>query len=647
MPASPKAAKPAAGTGKAAAGKGGAAVYAASQSEIKDDLPALVACLRTGKGQLTRQEAALLLLHHATGAGAHADLLAAGAVNACLGVLDAAAAASVGGGGGSGPEATAAASILLQLSKPGDPATCEAIAKGKGAAAALYRWLGRERDAAGRAAAQLLAALAAEPLSRAALMKGLEGGPPWGLYASVLDAACCHDVACHAADLVRSLVRERPELAEAAGAAGLLGALLSAARRHKSAAAAGAAAAGLRAMLEGAGGAANRARVMAMPDAVRVLVDLLGPPPAAAVAWEQTTYAHMLDPSAPPKPPPPPPPPRTPPPAPQAGGSRLSGSGSGCREGSPPHHAPGSGVRRVALAEPPGSPGAGGDAEGEGDPGAQKLRPRGDGSGISHVGSLQRTRSARGARASARGHHPDGAPQLPGELQPVAPPLAAGKPPPPPPLEPPGPLLCRSSVALKWDGPVPPASRAAAAGCLRALAEGSEAACALMGARLAAPRLAALVAGAVEGAAAPGAGAGAKKAKKKGLSLDPDTTAMLAAAVDTAPHAGANALARVAATPKALAAVVTLCEEAEDGPLRRSAKALAAQAALLAEAEPAAEAAGVPPELTPGPAAAPMRLTAAEARALAAEYPGLLAGGQLPPRAEEAAVGAAPVAARR
>jgi hypothetical protein len=182
---------------------------------------------RSDRGPLARQEAGLLLAHHALAAARAPELLAAGAAGACLAVLD--------GCAGSGAEATVAAGgssplvrlrgsrrpryalrappraghavcwpdkragtptyirrahagILLQLARHGDPAVCEGIARSKGAGAALHRRLGVAGDEAGRAAGQLLALLAAEPaVSRL-------GGPP--ARARVGALAFCRVVRC-------------------------------------------------------------------------------------------------------------------------------------------------------------------------------------------------------------------------------------------------------------------------------------------------------------------------------------------------------------------------------------------------------------------------------------------------------------------
>ncbi len=145
------------------------------------------------------------------------------------------------------------------------------------------------------------------------------------------------------------------------------------------------------------------------------------------------------------------------------------------------------------------------------------------------------------------------------------------------PPQPPGPLLCRSSVALKWDGPVSPATRASVCGCLWSLAESPDA-CALVTGRLAAHRLAVLVTWALadkDGGRADGGKKPGKKKKGGALSLDPAREALLTAAVGCLKllAAACNADAfRVAATPGALAGVVRLGEEAKGSLLRRSAR---------------------------------------------------------------------------
>jgi len=55
--------------------------------------------------------------------------------------------------------------LFLAKGSPGDPATCESIAKGKAAWPVLNRWLMVD-DQAGRSVAEVLSVLAAEPLVR-------------------------------------------------------------------------------------------------------------------------------------------------------------------------------------------------------------------------------------------------------------------------------------------------------------------------------------------------------------------------------------------------------------------------------------------------------------------------------------------------
>jgi hypothetical protein len=181
------------------------------------------------------------------------------------------------------------------------------------------------------------------PQSAALLLKGVaaEVGVPWGALASALAArGSGHPAVRWLSQLARGLVRQQGELSAAAGAGGLPDALLAAAARHKSEAAVASAASCLRALLEGPANAANRRRLLAntrerhcrrlmacrraakcfkpqpcarrprahtpqplpphlrLAGAIQVLVDLLGPPPPAFVAWEQRTYAHVLRPPA-------------------------------------------------------------------------------------------------------------------------------------------------------------------------------------------------------------------------------------------------------------------------------------------------------------------------------------------------------------
>ena len=198
---------------------------------------------RSGRGPLPRAEAGLRLLRRALDAGATADLLAAGAIGACLLLLD-------GPGARGGAEATAAAGaawrfwlpcrhpsracptdarqaspryqspspapldptgILLQLAKCGGPEAREAVARGKGAWPALNRWAAAAAagDAAALAAAELLALLAGDAASAPALLKAAaaEGGAPWGAYAAALEGGG-HGCVCWVARLVRGLVEQ-------------------------------------------------------------------------------------------------------------------------------------------------------------------------------------------------------------------------------------------------------------------------------------------------------------------------------------------------------------------------------------------------------------------------------------------------------
>ncbi|GLI64909.1 hypothetical protein VaNZ11_008302 [Volvox africanus] len=252
--------------------------YEACTSPFKDDFPTLVKCLRSPEpgNPHTRQEAGFLLWHHALEGDDIVGLMSAGLLTACVANLD-------------GPDLLPAdkacsAGILVALLCDDED---------------MSEQLVRSRGPTGRTALEILhavlhddAALARQYCSRLLLALAQQVGPSvlramdnqlpylstylelWGIKGHRDPIAVAATV--EAVDL---LLGQRPELASSMVEAGGVGALMDVVRSHKSEAAVGTA---LHCLL----------RLLPMETAmeqlingggIALLVDVLGPPPKAAL----------------------------------------------------------------------------------------------------------------------------------------------------------------------------------------------------------------------------------------------------------------------------------------------------------------------------------------------------------------------------
>ncbi|WIA30746.1 hypothetical protein OEZ86_000812 [Tetradesmus obliquus] len=631
--------------------------FNASTCEIKGDVVQLAAVWRSGHGPVSKQEAGLLLWYHChRGEDGQAEVAAAGVINSCLATLNSQDATTA--------DKSIAAGILLTLCQA-DPKQKEAVVKAKAGpdscCQVLHACLACA-DCMPRHVVALLASLAASPLSLAVLLKALQGEVPWAAYCRLLAGSSKdHATAISTADLVRSLVTGHEVLAAEAAANGLLQALLCCAASHKSAAAVAAADAALQALCEAAPG--NRAQLGELPGAIQILVDLLGPPPASIIAWEQQEYKHILH---------PPPPPAA---AAAAGAAAQSQAphvtialpGSS-QLGSAEQQQHDSQMQRTASGRRlPGGCSTGSMRTFGGNPASGILRgsmtPRRTGTGaLEDVGALGQSKAARSIKPTKSIRLPDiGEAEGAGAATEArlsdralnskssvarrggsctgsdgAGSIAAGRtkakgfrhltiscpageaPELPQPTQP---LLCKNSTALKWQGPVPDATRAAVAGVLSELVQLPQL-CRAVHDRLGASRLSALLA-AMKAIAEGGGGKGVKsKKKKKGgsLTLTPENEAYLCNVCVCLKFmtAAENADCYRVAAAGCLPALVQLAAGSKQTRLRQSAKAVLSQAALLAEVHDLVQQAEVPEELL---VQAPLKLVDEELKQLLLEFP--------------------------
>ncbi|WIA10702.1 hypothetical protein OEZ85_010881 [Tetradesmus obliquus] len=574
--------------------------FNASTCEIKGDVVQLAAVWRSGHGPVSKQEAGLLLWYHChRGEDGQAEVAAAGVINSCLATLNSQDATTA--------DKSIAAGILLTLCQA-DPKQKEAVVKAKAGpdscCQVLHACLACG-DCMPRHVVALLASLAASPPSLAVLLKALQGEVPWAAYCRLLAGSSKdHATAISTADLVRSLVTGHEVLAAEAAANGLLQALLRCAASHKSAAAVAAAAAALQALCEAA--PCNRAQLGELPGSNQ-----------QGGAEQQQHDAQMQ---------------RT------ASGRRLPGGSS---TGSMRTFGgnPASGILRGSMT--PRRTGTGaledvgalgqskaarsikptksirlpdiGEAEGAGAATEARLsdcalnskssvaRRGGSCTGSDGAGSIAAGRTkAKGFRHLTISCPAGEAPELPQPTQP---------------------LLCKNSTALKWQGPVPDATRAAVAGVLSELVQLPQL-CRAVHDRLGASRLSALLAAAMKAIAEGGGGKGVKsKKKKKGgsLTLTPENEAYLCNVCVSLKFmtAAENADCYRVAAAGCLPALVQLAAGSKQTRLRQSAKAVLSQAALLAEVHDLVQQAEVPEELL---VQVPLKLVDEELKQLLLEF---------------------------
>eukprot|EP00878_Enallax_costatus_P005378 GHUV01005647.1.p1 GENE.GHUV01005647.1~~GHUV01005647.1.p1 ORF type:complete len:329 (+),score=61.94 GHUV01005647.1:1-987(+) len=183
--------------------------------------------------------------------------------------------------------------------------------------------------------------------------------------------------------------------------------------------------------------------------------------------------------------------------------------------------------------------------------------------------------------------------------------------------QPKGPLLCKNSTGLKWDGPVLDTTRSAVASVLAELVLLPEL-CAAVNDRLAVPRLTALMQGVFKQIEEAGKGKKSKKASK--LTLSPEAEALLTHICICLKFlvVADNANCYRVATAGCLPALVQLAAESKKTRLRASAQAVLSQVCMLSEVQELVKQADVPEELW---VKVPMKLIDSEIRQLLIEFP--------------------------
>ncbi|KAK9804321.1 hypothetical protein WJX72_006505 [[Myrmecia] bisecta] len=261
--------------------------YDASTSEIKDDLTALASCLKSGTGQLSRQEAGFLLWFHALqGPETRQEVAAAGAVSACLTVLDHSETTAA--------ERNCAVGVLHNLAQEDE--NRDAIARGKSQKGncclkVLTDFVRECTTTARPNATGAIRQLAESAVARSQLLKSVQQEVDWPVYVNIIQefgsgtksraemATCC-----------RFLFTGRDDLKAEAGEAGLAAALLKMMQEVKNEAAMQAATGCLWRLLS----EESNWRRAAEAGAIRVLVDLIGPPPPRIVELAQMPTPRTL-----------------------------------------------------------------------------------------------------------------------------------------------------------------------------------------------------------------------------------------------------------------------------------------------------------------------------------------------------------------
>uniref|UniRef100_A0A7R9V3G5 Armadillo repeat-containing protein 8 n=1 Tax=Chlamydomonas euryale TaxID=1486919 RepID=A0A7R9V3G5_9CHLO len=261
-------------------------VYEDSTSEIKDDVVQLIGCFKTNTGPLNRQSAAFLLWHHALGQGRVADLVSNNAVNVCVSILESSETTPV--------DKSCAAGILsgICLAEENREAVVRGKAAGVTASAALHAQL-VDGDGSLLYATRTLRMVAECSASRAVLLKQMEQKLQYlDLYLDFLykrkDSVCV----AHVCGLLAALLTGRPDIVDSAVEGGLVEALLHVMRKHKSPQTVCEAVSCLYKLVEDR----SSWRRIINADGLRLLVDVLGPPPASVIDHETRQHRALLDP---------------------------------------------------------------------------------------------------------------------------------------------------------------------------------------------------------------------------------------------------------------------------------------------------------------------------------------------------------------
>ncbi|KAF5830420.1 hypothetical protein DUNSADRAFT_14579 [Dunaliella salina] len=538
---------------------------------------------------LLMQEASFLLWYHSLDNGGErvAELIAQGLVPACLQVVVDSKAKT--------PDRTCATGILMTLcstDKHSGTGACDQVVRskaGSSTALMLLHELLQSGDNMCSYAAHCLQCIAEEPQARASMIRAMDGRLHFlPLYMSTITQCTNILAASSVASFLVALLKGQRTLVEEALAHGITEAAIYGLRRHKIDHLIRHCADLLAVLLENHASWDRVANCSDLPNAgaasgLRLLVDLLGPPPEAIIRYESLHYGHILHPEK----------------AEQEARKKAEEVQAALQENMQKQNAEGqNNSPRLSFGQRKTMPGGN--------------TTKGAGSKVSTL-KLDRQSTAGGSEAAkekakvvqvvdAEDSYQETPRDRPEEMPPKTPEQ----------------LFSRNVAALQWNSIVSTQTRATVAGCLYMLAQSTEH-MHTMSALLATSRLVLLINAIM---CPPDEGKNNKKSKpsrKNKLKLsaqDTNSLVNITGALKFLTLVGANCY-RVARMG-GLKHVVTLYKEASHTLLRRNAQVILANVATVAECGQMLFDAKVPETFL---VAVPVRLTPAEVEELLKEFP--------------------------
>lgn len=262
-------------------------VYDTSTSEIKDDIVQLCGCFKTNQGALKRQEAAFLLWYHAlSGAEKAGELVSNNIISTCLSLVDASETTPV--------DKSCAAGILSAVCQPEEnrEVTIRGKASSGNAVVILHRTLETGGDLALLYVSSVLRQVAEEAVARTALLKIMEQKLGYGgIYCRVLSQCKDHTTTAHLCGYLKALFHQRDDLIGEAIEQGFVETMLSVIKAHK---AEQTVCMALGCLLELTQSKESWARLI-KADGLRILIDVLGPPPSPVVRKETELWWHLIE----------------------------------------------------------------------------------------------------------------------------------------------------------------------------------------------------------------------------------------------------------------------------------------------------------------------------------------------------------------
>ncbi|GAX73803.1 hypothetical protein CEUSTIGMA_g1254.t1 [Chlamydomonas eustigma] len=553
-------------------------VYSESTSEIKDDVAQLISCLKSNQGALGRQPAAFLIWHHAfEGDEKLAELVGSNIINVCFNIIDSPETSPV--------DKSCCAGILTAVCE--SPNHRDLVIKGRSSSGSnaptiLHSHLEDGIDIMRSYATRILRLVAEDPAGRTAFLKITEQRLMYiKQYSNFLMSCRDGTSAAHICALVKALIHQRDDLKGEAIQGGLVESLIQVVRYHK---AEHTTCMAMGCLMELAWDRESWPRIVKC-DGLRMLVDVLGPPPSAVMKHEMARWKHLIDPVF---------------------ALQLQKEAEEERRKAEREREE---VKKHALLEASGAASGPGSSSHTSPVGPEGTPP----STPPKTDSLHTVKSARFSRSTQVGNHaaivtPMDRPSLEHSSQDAS--INNGGPDPDPST-----LLSINSVGLKWHSTVTMPTYAAAAGCLYEMCSDSRH-MHEVSMRLGASRLVPLLAFCMD---ADGDGKKKKKGKKKGLTLTSEQTEALISITGCLKFLTMVATNRYRVAQLGAAKYLKpIYEECGHTLLRRNAQAVLSNIAMLAENGQVLLEGKLPEEFL---VAVPMRLSQDEQVQLSLEFP--------------------------